>query len=82
MAGRYIVFKCAGQGREPIACYDAADMDEAKDTLAWLRKRHGTEADFRLEAGEFFEILERGQVEPGQWEEALNRLCRQKGGRA
>ena len=81
MAGRYIVFKCAGAQRAPIACYDAADMDEAKDTLAWLKARHGTEPDFRLASGEFFEILERRQVAEGDWEAALNRLCRQKGGR-
>lgn len=82
MDTRYLVYKCSTTSHFPIACFDASSLDEARDTLAWLQKRHGEEADFCLEPGEFFEILEKSQVPAEEWEESMNRLCRQKGGRA
>ncbi|MDP2847807.1 MAG: hypothetical protein Q8O35_06390 [Humidesulfovibrio sp.] len=82
MDTRYLVYKCSAAGRRPIACFDACSHDEARDTLCWLKKRHGEEDDFRLEPGEFFEILEKSQVPAEEWEEATSHLCRQKGGRA
>ena len=82
MDTRYLVYKCSATVHRPIACFDASGPDEARDTLAWLKKRHGEEEDFRLEPGEFFEILEKDQVPAEEWEEAMNRLCRQKGGKA
>lgn len=82
MDKRYLVYKCSTQARRPIACFDADSADEARETLTWLKKRHGAEEDFRLDAGEFFEIMEKSQVPDTEWEEAMDRLCRQKGGRA
>jgi len=82
MDTRYLVYKFSGVTRRPIACFDACGHDEAQDTLAWLKKRHAEEDDFRLEPGEFFEIMEEEQVPAEEWQEAMNRLCRQKGGRA
>jgi hypothetical protein len=82
MDTRYLVYKCTPAARRPIACFDACSHEEAQDTLAWLEKQHGEEQDFRLAPGEFFEILAKDQVPLDEWEEAMNRLCRQKGGQA
>ena len=82
MSKRYIVFKCSSETRIPIACFDSEDMDEAKNTLASLQKRHADEADFESGPGQFCEILEKSQVPEREWEEAMNQLDRQKGGRA
>lgn len=82
MDTRYLVYKCSAAARRPIACFDACGHEEAQDTLAWLKKRHAEEEDFRLGPGEFYEIMEKEQVPTGEWKEAMDRLCRQKGGRA
>lgn len=82
MDTRYLVFKCSVAIHCPIACFDACSHEEARETFKLLKKRHADEEDFRLEPGEFFEILEKDQVPVEEWEEAVNRLCRQKGGRA
>ena len=82
MDKRYIVFKCCTTGREPIVCFDAVDIEEAKENLHWLKTRHAQEKQFQLGLGEFFEILEKSQVEEAEWEEATSKLCTQKGGKA
>jgi len=82
MDKRYIVFKCCTDGREPIVCFDASGVEEAKDNLAWLQKKHASEKNFQLGVGEFFEILEKSQVQEAEWQEAEQKLCTQKGGKA
>lgn len=82
MDKRYIVFKCSTDGREPIVCFDADGMEEAKDNLLWLKTKHAGEKHFQLGEGEFFEILNKSQVEEAEWEEATKKLCSQKGGKA
>jgi len=77
---RYVVFKILLDGRKPIVCFDAINIDEANDNLAWLRKKHADEPDYLLGVGEFFEILERSQMSESEWEAAEQSLCRQKGG--
>ena len=80
MDKRYIVFKCRTGGREPIACFDAEGMEEAKDNLLWLKTKHANEQHFHLGPGEFFEILEKSQMDAAEWDAAIHTLCPQKGG--
>ncbi len=81
MDKRYVVFKCGIDGRAPIAWFDASGIDEANDNLHWLKTKHASEKRFHLDKGEFFEILEKSQMEAAEWEAAIVTL-RLQGGKA
>ena len=74
MDKHYVVFKCGAGGRAPIAWFDASGIDEANDNLHWLKTKHASEKRFHLDSGEFFEILEKTQMDAAEWEAAIAAL--------
>lgn len=72
---RYMLLKCGSDGcTEPIDCVTASCMDEAKEALEWMRTHHPERPELRLEAGEFFEILDEEHCPPEEWRAGLAKL--------
>lgn len=79
MKKRYMLLKCGSDGcTEPIDCITASCMDEAKEALEWMRTHHPERPDLRLEAGEFFEILDEEHCSPEEWRAGLAKLERKR----
>lgn len=75
MTRTYLLFKCVGDGRRvPLAFFSADSAVEAREAPGWLRRKHPDQADFTLEPGQFFEIIEQGQCPAEEWEAALAAL--------
>ncbi|MCK8602922.1 hypothetical protein [Desulfoferrobacter suflitae] len=71
MDKRYTIYKCSHAGRRVITSLTAYNLQEAHEALRWLQKHHREEADFLLDEGEFFEILEESHGAEEQPREAV-----------
>jgi hypothetical protein len=75
MDKRYLIYKsCSGEGKKPLTCLTAFNLEEAHQALRWLQKHHEQDVNFRLGEGEFFEVLEESHVPPEEWQEAMRQL--------
>ncbi len=70
MTKSYLLYKCGGSGRKPLLFFSADSATEAREAPTWLRRKHPDKQDLHLEPGEFFEILEKDQCPPEEWEQA------------
>jgi hypothetical protein len=71
MTRTYLLFKCAGGVRLPLAVFSADNLDEAREAPTWLKRKHPERTGLILGPGEFFEIIEQGQCDPQDWEQAI-----------
>ena len=71
MTKTYVLYKCTGDGRIPLAVFSAANLEEAHEAPTWLKHKHPDRTGLKLGPGEFFEIIERSQSAPEDWEQAV-----------
>jgi len=71
MVKSYLLYKCGDSGRIPLAYFTADNIDEAREAPTWLKRKHPDLPGLVLAAGEFFEIIEKGQCPDEEWDAAL-----------
>lgn len=74
MPKSYLLYKCNGEKRVPLAVFTADNVDEAREAPTWLRRKHPDHPGLRLGPGEFFEIEEKELCSAEEWEAALASL--------
>ena len=74
MTKTYVLYKCTGDGRIPLAVFSAANLEEAHEAPTWLKHKHPDRIGLKLGPGEFFEIIERSQSTPEDWEQAVEAI--------
>lgn len=71
MTKTYVLYKCTGDSRIPLAVFSAANLDEANEAPTWLKRKHPDRPGLMLGPGEFFEIIEQSQSSTEDWEQAV-----------
>jgi hypothetical protein len=75
MSKSYLLYHCCNGGlRLPVAVFTADGVDEAREAPTWLRRRHPENKLLSLGPGEFFEVIEKEQCPPEEWENATAQL--------
>ncbi len=72
MDKQYLIYKCCKDHKKrALVCLRAFDLDEAHEAFKWLQRHHPDEDAYKLEEGEFLEVLEEGHIPPDEWEKAV-----------